>query len=285
MNDDQTAPAPAPASAPDLKNEVLDAVRFLAAGGDSAKGKSATSDLSIDESLVLHSVGWEAVEVVFGSSIASVPYGAWNWGTGEIGAASSAYAIAFDGAASRLRSGCERVGGHGVVGVHVETEIERHHIDVELVGTAVRPVEKKQPVGVFASDLSGRDFALLVQAGWMPLGLAFGASFVYAPRRGAGAVARQAGQNVELTNFTEAMYSARETAMARLQQAAVVMGASGIVDVTVAEGPMAFAHHSIGFEAWGTAIKLTGDAHRHMHPRMVVELDDRVLSFQARSLR
>ena len=38
----------------------------------------------------------------------------------------------------------------------------------------------------FVSDLSARDFTLLQRAGWMPVGLAFGASFVYAPRRTAG---------------------------------------------------------------------------------------------------
>ena len=95
-----------------------------------------------------------------------------------------------------------------MVGVHVEWGVHRHHIDVALVGTAVRPVDWNglSPDPVFVSDLSGRDFALLHNAGWEPLGLAAGASFVYAPRRSMGTAVKQKGQNVELTNFTEAMY-------------------------------------------------------------------------------
>ena len=58
---------------------------------------------------------------------------------------------------------------------------------------------------------------MLMIAGWEPLGLATGASFVFAPRRSMGAVVQQQTQNVELTNFTEAMYAAREAAMQRMQ--------------------------------------------------------------------
>ena len=109
-----------------------------------------------------------------------------------------------------------------------------------LVGTAVRPVGSSglSADPVFLSDLSGRDFALLHTAGWAPLGLAVGASFVYAPRRSAGVAIKQKGQNVELTNFTEAMYSARESAMERMQQSALAMDGTGVVEVKVEEGPM-----------------------------------------------
>ena len=89
----------------------------------------------------------------------------------------------------------------------------------------------------FVSDLSARDFTLLQRAGWMPVGLAFGASFVYAPRRTAGTAIKQKSQNVELTNYTEAMYSARESAMERMQHSALEVGGQGVVEVKVTEGP------------------------------------------------
>ena len=93
----------------------------------------------------------------------------------------------------------------------------------------------------------------------MPLGLAVGASFVYAPRRSAGAAMKQKTQNVELTNFTEAMYAARESAMERMQRSALEVGGHGVVEVKVTEGPMDFARHAVGFTAWGTAVKLVAD--------------------------
>jgi uncharacterized protein YbjQ (UPF0145 family) len=257
------------------------------AGTPKTTAARTTSDLSIDEEMVLHSIGWEPVELVSGMSMHSVPVGVWNWGQGEIDFASAAYARSFAGAIQRLHQACTHAGGHGVVGVHVEWAVERHHIDVTLVGTAVRPVGTSG-IGadpVFVSDLSGRDFALLHQAGWAPLGLAAGASFVYAPRRTMGATMKQSGQNVELTNFTEAMYAAREAAMERMQTAAIGLGGTGVVEVKVTEGPMEFAHHAVGFTAYGTVVRLLADEHRHMEARMVLPLDDPVVGFDAASLR
>jgi uncharacterized protein YbjQ (UPF0145 family) len=269
----------------DIRQEMLTAARYLA-GPDQASGGSMTSDLSIDEECNLHSIGWEPIELVCGVSLHAVPLGVWNWGQGEITYASSAFARSFVSATDRIHAECAKAGGHGVVGVRVERAIHRNHIDVVLVGTAVRPTGAKRvpAASVFVSDLSGRDFTLLHASGWAPLGLAAGASFVYAPRRSVGVAMKQKGQNVELTNFTEAMYSARESAMERMQQSALALGGTGVVEVKVTEGPMDFARHAVGFAAYGTVVRLEADQHRSLTPRMVVPLDDSVLAFQAATL-
>lgn len=265
--------------------EVRRGVAALAA--PPPKGSGGTSDLSIDEALLLHSVGWEPVELVTGVSITSVPWGVWSWGQGEITAASSSHATAMESASRRMSEECARAGGHGVVGVRVEVAVHPNHVDVALVGSAVRPVggEGGPPPAPFLSDLSARDFCLLHGAGWRPVGLAFGASFVYAPRRTARAALGQAGQNVELANFTQAMYQARELAMERMQRAALALGAGGVVAVVMRQGPMAFATHAVGFTAWGTAVQVGPDGHRHLAPEMVLPLDDVQVAFEATSLR
>lgn len=276
-------PAPEPI---DFRAEMLRAASALDRPAPTGAARM-TSDLSIDEELVLHAVGWEPVELVSGTSVHSVPFGVWNWGQGEITWASTAYARSFARATERIHAECTKAGAQGVVGVHVDWEVHRHHVDVTLVGTAVRPVDwnglSADPV--FVSDLSGRDFALLHRAGWTPLGLAAGASFVYAPRRSMGTAVKQKGQNVELTNFTEAMYAARESAMERMQAAALGLGGTGVVEVKVTEGPMAFAHHAVAFTAYGTVVALLADEHQHVGARMVLPLDDPVRSFDATSLR
>jgi len=288
---DERDGAGGPASVGDRRDEVRRAVSVLGRAEDRSGTRGATSDLSIDEALLLHSIGWEPVDLVCGVSVTSVPGGVWNWGQGEIAVASSAHELAFRGAATRIANECGRAGGHGVVGVHVDVEVHSHHINVDLVGTAVRPVGAETHPGAapgagsFVSDLSARDFTLLHQAGWTPLGLSFGASFVYAPRRSAGTALKQKGQNVELTNFTEAMYSAREAAMERMQATAIAMGGQGVVEVKVTEGPMSFAHHAIGFTAWGTTVRLETGAHRYLTPQVVLALDDATVEFAATSLR
>jgi uncharacterized protein YbjQ (UPF0145 family) len=276
----------------DLKDEMRAAAEFLSraepSGGSSGdRGASRTSDLSIDEEFALHSIGWEPIQLVCGVSLYSIPMGVWNWGQGEITQASTAYARAFAAATDRIHQECTKVGGRGVVGVRVESVVHRHHVDVVLVGTAVRQVGSKglSADALFVSDLSGRDFALLEASGWAPLGLAVGASFVNAPRRSASVAIKQKSQNVELTNFTEAMYSARESAMERMQHAAMDMDGTGVVEVKVTEGPMDFAHHAVGFTAYGTVVRLVADQHVKLEPRIVLPLDDPVREFDIASIR
>jgi uncharacterized protein YbjQ (UPF0145 family) len=270
----------------DMRAEMLRGTQALATAPKPTKERGITSDLSIDEALLLHAAGWEPIDLVCGVSVVSVPVGVWNWGQGAISLASDAHNAAVRGAAEELRGECVKVHGHGVVGVRVEVDVRMHHIGVELVGTAVRPVGAGPAHGMpFVSDLSARDFTLLKGAGWMPVGLAFGASFVYAPRRTAGVAMKQKTQNIELTNFTEAMYSARESAMERMQDSALQAGGQGVVQVKVTEGPMHFARHAVGFTAWGTAVTLVADSHQFIEPQVILPLDDAVVTFEAENLR
>ena len=286
MSGAQGSDGPSPV---DIGTEMRAAADFLSRPPPAAgSGRGArTSDLSMDEEIALHSIGWEPLQLVCGACLFSIPMGVWNWGQGEIAYASNAYARAFAGASDQLHAECTKVGGRGVVGVHVQAEVHRHHVDVVLLGTAVRPVESTglSAEPVFVSDLSGRDFALLVASGWAPLGLAVGASFVYAPRRSAGTAMKQKSQNIELTNFTEAMYSARESAMERMQQAALAMDGTGVVEVKVTEGPMDFARHAVSFTAYGTVVHLVAAEHRTLSPRMILPMDDPVQEFDISSLR
>ncbi len=280
------------APAPDVRAEMLRGAQALATAAPPSTARGITSDLSVDEALLLHAAGWEPLDLVVGVAVVSVPVGVWNWGRGAISLASDAHNAAVDQASRVLRGECTKVRGHGVVGVRVVVSVHTHHIDVEFVGTAVRPIDGKDTRGTdaalampFVSDLSARDFTLLQRAGWMPVGLAFGASFVYAPRRTAGQAMKQSTQNVELTNYTEAMYTARESAMEKMQRSALDVGGEGVVEVKVTEGPMSFARHAVGFTAWGTAVKLVAEAHRFVEPLVVLPLDDAVVRFEAESLR
>jgi uncharacterized protein YbjQ (UPF0145 family) len=253
--------------------------RFGAAG-------AVTSDLTIDEVLLLHTLSWEPVDMVCGAAVFSIPQGSWTWSTGEITAASQAHGSAVDAAAQRIRQECRQAGGHGVIGVDIEVTVESHHVTAVLVGTAVRPTGSVGLRGEpFVSDLSTRDFALLQTAGWEPVGLAFGASFVHVPRRSAGQTLKQQSQNVELVNFTAALYDARESAMERMQTEAIRSSAKGVVAVSISEGPMQFARHAVRFTAWGTAVVPGPSGHQYVRPRVVLAADDALTSFDAAALR
>lgn len=274
-----------------LREEVRQAVAALGdpdgatrtAAGE--RGRGATSDLTIDETLLLHSAGWEPVDLVYGVSWWSIPWGVWQWTTGEVSEASQAFAGAVDQAARLLRSECEKAGGSGVLGVSIGMRVSSHHVSLELAGTAVRRSEASEHRFEFISDLSARDFVLLTRAGWWPLGLAAGASFVVAPRRSAREWASQQGQNTELPNLTQALYLARENAMERMQRAGSGMRASGIVGVKLREGRASSSVRVMQFVAIGTGVHLVAGEHRSISPKMVVPLDEQVRLFDVKSLR
>lgn len=257
------------------------ALAALPAGGSGERTR--TSDLSVDEILLLHSVGWEPTELVTGAAVASLQPRTFMLGVSDPDRATAAYTVAVASAVDRLQAECQQYRGAGVVGVELEVQVAYHTIEVVMTGTAVRPRSggRGQP---FVSDLSARDFCLLEQAGWLPVGLAFGASFVRVPRRSAGQTLRQSTANVELTNMTAALYQAREEGMERMQSSAIALGGTGMVDVNVEERPLPFNSHIVEFRAWGTAIRLAGDTHRYLRPRVTMPLDDRTSLFHVQAL-
>ena len=82
--------------------------------------------------------------------------------------------------------------------------------------------------GVFTSDLSVSEYVLLGEAGFEPLGFVVGSSIYHI-----GIQVARWGQNQELTVLTQAMYTARELAMSRMQAEAEQLGADGIVGVNL----------------------------------------------------
>ncbi len=268
-----------------LRDEVRSAVGVLGARAAGGAARATTSDLTIDETLLLHSAGWEPADLVFGVSRGSIPFGVWQWTTGEVHEATNAFSGAVGQAADLLRHECERVGGSGVLGVEIELRVSAHHVSVSLEGTAVRRIGADRHGFEFISDLSARDFVLLTRAGWWPLGLAAGASFVVAPRRSVSQWASQQGQNTELPNLTQALYLAREGAMERMQQAGKAMKAEGIVAVKLREGRASSSARVMQFVAFGTGVHLREGVHRSISPEMVVPLDEQVRLFEATNLR
>src|SRR5262245_24769715 len=104
--------------------------------------------------------------------------------------------------------------------------------------------------GFFTSDLTVNEYVLLHQAGFEPLGLVMGTSLYHIGYQRAGWK-----QNMELEVVTQAMYSARELAMTRMEEEADVLGADGIVGVRLDVRRKAWATSMAEFLAIGTAVK------------------------------
>ena len=154
------------------------------------------------------------------------------------------------------------MGADGVVGVRLEVkrlEWDANVLEFVAFGTGVVHAKGhttfKGPNGQpFTSDLSGQDFWTLLHAGYRPLEMVMGSCVYHVAHRGLLKSLGSIGQNVELTNFSEALYDAREIAMERMQQEAADAKAEGVVGVILHEGSHNWQPHVIEFFAVGTAV-------------------------------
>ena len=84
---------------------------------------------------------------------------------------------------------------------------------------------------------------------------------------------KQVGQNVEMPNFTQATYDAREIAMSRLQAEAERAQAIGVVGVRVVESSHVWGEYGIEFMCIGTAVRQVEDHEHVIVAPMVISLD------------
>jgi uncharacterized protein YbjQ (UPF0145 family) len=241
-----------------------------------------TSDLSVNEFLLVRQAGFEPLGLVVGSSIYHIGYQQSSWRKSqEMEVLSQAMYHARELAMTRMEEEADALAADGIVGVRLDVgryEWGEHMAEFIAIGTAVRHAAgelHRAPNGrPFTSDLSGQDFWTLLSAGYRPVGLVMGSCVYHVAHRGFLASLRQMGQNVELPNFTQALYDARELAMERMQREAEDLQAEGIVGVQLTERSHGWGSHVIEFFAVGTAIVPLGEgAHEIPPPTTVISLD------------
>jgi uncharacterized protein YbjQ (UPF0145 family) len=247
---------------------------------EDAKRGFFTSDLSVNEFLLVKEAGFEPLGLVLGSSIYHIGFQQASWNRNqEMGVLTQAMYHARELAMTRMEEEADQLGADGVVGVRLE--IGRYDWGADLaefisVGTAVKHREgvlhRAANGRPFTSDLSGQDFATLLRAGYRPVGLTMGNCVYHVARQGMMQTLRQAGRNVEQANFTQALYEARELAMERMQNEADELKAEGIVGARIIERSHGWGSHVIEFFAIGTSVVSTNDNHIIEKPALVLPL-------------
>ena len=249
------------------------------AGADGAS-RLFTSDLSVNEFFLVKKAGFEPLGLVVGSSIYHIGFQQSQWSQNqEMTVLTQAMYHARELAMTRMEEEADQLGADGIVAVRLDVSRSEWGGDLAefiAIGTAVRHAEGKlhrAPNGrPFTSDLSGQDFYTLISAGYRPLGLVMGTCVYHVARQGMLASLKQVGRNVEMPNFTQALYEARELAMERMQTEADEAQSEGIVGVQLSERSHGWGSHVIEFFAVGTAIVPYGEEHTIQPPTPVLDL-------------
>ena len=218
---------------------------------------------------------------MLGTSIYHVGLQIGRWGKNqELDVLSQAMYHARELAMTRMEAEADALHADGIVGVRLDVELKEFGNDIAefiAVGTAVKAEEgaggggvtqwrnnKNQP---FTSDLSGQDFWTLIRAGYAPLGMVMGSCVYHIAHQRMGSMIGNIGRNVEIEQFTQALYDARELAMSRMQAEAEALHAEGIVGVQLRQHSHTWgsAHHRVFRDRHGRAAAASRSRHRSPH--------------------
>jgi len=273
-----TMPPPPPVSLPEAAQRRLDDLRRRASAGRAL----ATTDLSVDELMLVHEAGFDPVGMVMGSSVYHLGF---QWSSisqsQEMQVLTAAMYNARELAMSRMEAEAAALEADGVVGVNLDIRFMNWGDAVgefTAVGTAVRSRDGgtwRQPNGLpFTSDLSGQAFWKLVRTGYRPLGLVLGNCVYHVGRQKMGMFG--GWKNKEMDVYTQCLYEARELAMSRMQAEAEQLGAQVVVESRITHHQHIWESHVMEFFAIGTAATSLSDTHEYPQPQVVVSVDNRM---------
>ena len=137
-----------------------DAMRRLAELQPGRAGSIFTSDLSVNEFLLVREVGFRPLGLVLGSSIYHVGLQIGRWGANqELDVLSQAMYHARELAMSRMQAEAEALHAEGIVGVQLRQHSHTwgsHTTEFFAIGTAVRPLREdhviERPTMVLSLD-------------------------------------------------------------------------------------------------------------------------------------
>ncbi|RIV24702.1 hypothetical protein D2Q93_06365 [Alicyclobacillaceae bacterium I2511] len=201
-----------------------------------AQGQPWTSDLSVNEWLLLQQYGLKPVGMVMGSSVYHIGYSATNYrGTWASRRMPDLEAALLEGrklALNRLQEEAQLLGAHAVVGISLDTrlpDLHSHQTEFVAFGTAVLLDGLPVPKEPLLCTVSAVDFVKLMQSGTVPISVGLGVSAYYQCSTRQDAWQEGSWYNQEMVHFSESTYEVRHLAMRNLERQIRDVGGTGVL--------------------------------------------------------
>lgn len=195
-----------------------------------------TSDLSVNEWLLMQNYKFRPLGLVMGSSYYHVGYSKANfsgsWGSGEVRSISNALYQGRHLALTRMSQEAKELGANAVVGVRLETKMPSyagHETEFVAIGTAVAMEGLAPSANPVLCTVSGQDLAKLLAAGSIPVSLAMGVSVYYQYTTAQDTWRERSWSNQEMPMFTDSVYQTRHAAMRNMVHESVQAGGTGVL--------------------------------------------------------
>ncbi|GAC1329420.1 MAG: heavy metal-binding domain-containing protein [Mycobacteriales bacterium] len=243
-------------------------------------GNVWTSDLSVSEFALLDAAGFEPVEFVMGSSVFHIGWQQQSLRQSvELQVLTQAMHTARSNAMGRMIAEAAKVDADGIVGTRLQFRnhgLSPEHIEFIAVGTSVRSktrpgAYKNRDGRPFTSHLNVQDFYTLLRTGHVPVEFVMGVCVWHVAQQGFLQTIKQMGRNIEMPQWTQGYYDAREASLSRMQAEAERVGASGVTGVDWSASEWMWGAHTLEFFTSGTAVVKTGEA-APLAPSLVLPL-------------
>jgi uncharacterized protein YbjQ (UPF0145 family) len=264
----------------DVARRAVEAARQTAATSTSV----TTGSLASAEVLALTRAGYQPAGLVSGTSVTTIVTGwAARGRAGEIDSLTIGMTTARSSAVERLIAAARALGAVGVVDVRPRLtwrgRRRSHSLELTLLGTAVtgKGAHLTAAANVPACFVAAMDavaVSRLAWSGWQPVGVVIGVSVFGFPRRRVSAFVHSSWHGSEALHQTEALYGAREAAMARLDADARALGADGVLGISLQQDAHVWGRRAVEISVIGTAVVRTQGGEQIRIPELAFSLAD-----------
>lgn len=195
-----------------------------------------TSDLSVNEWLLLRQYGLRPLGMVMGSSVYHIRFSASNysgtWASRSMSDIENALLNVRQLALQRMQEEARLLGAHAVVNVRLDSRLpdwESHQTEFTAFGTAVSLTGVAVPDEPLLCTVSALDFIKLLQSGSIPISVGLGVAAYYQYTTRKNQWQTNSWYNQEVPTFTDSVYEVRHLAMRHLKQQIQQHGGDGVL--------------------------------------------------------